>query len=91
MASSGLLQAKGGASDDIKSTTGQYDSSLGATSNERSGKAVLAREKQSDTGTYHYVDNLARAIRYCTRQIVDLIPKIYDTRRAVSYTHLRVC
>jgi len=81
MASSGLLQAKGGASDDIKSTTGQYDSSLGATSNERSGKAILAREKQSDTGTYHYVDNLARSIRYCTRQIVDLIPKIYDTRR----------
>jgi hypothetical protein len=81
MASSGLLQAKAGASDDIKSTTGQYDSSLGATSNERSGKAILAREKQGDTGTYHYVDNLARAIRYCTRQIVDMIPKIYDTQR----------
>jgi hypothetical protein len=55
MASSGLLQAKAGASDDIKSSTGQYDSSLGATSNERSGRAILAREKQSDTGTYHYV------------------------------------
>ena len=81
MASSGLLQAKAGASDDIKSTTGQYDSSLGATSNERSGRAILAREKQGDTGTYHYVDNLARAIRYTTRQIVDLIPKIYDTQR----------
>lgn len=81
MASSGLLQAKLGASDDIKATTGQYDTSLGATSNERSGKAILAREKQSDTGTYHYVDNLARAIRYVTRQIVDLAPKIYDTQR----------
>ena len=81
MASSGLLQAKAGASDDIKSSTGQYDSSLGATSNERSGRAILAREKQSDTGTYHYVDNLARAIRYATRQLVDLIPKIYDTQR----------
>ncbi len=81
MASSGLLQAKAGASDDIKSSTGQYDSSLGATSNERSGRAILAREKQSDTGTYHYVDNLARAIRYATRQLVDMIPKIYDTQR----------
>ena len=81
MASSGLLQAKAGAADDIKSSTGQYDSSLGATSNERSGRAILAREKQSDTGTYHYVDNLARAIRYATRQLVDLIPKIYDTQR----------
>jgi hypothetical protein len=81
MASSGLLQAKAGASDDIKATTGQYDSSIGATSNERSGKAILARERQGDTGTYHYVDNLARAIRYVTRQLVDLIPKIYDTQR----------
>ena len=81
MASSGLLQAKAGASDDIKSTTGQYDSSLGATSNERSGKAILAREKQGDTGTYHYVDNLSRAIRHITRQLVDMIPKIYDTER----------
>ena len=77
----GLIQAKMGASDDIKGTTGQYDSSLGQTSNERSGKAILAREKQADVGTYHYVDNLARAVRYITRQIVDLIPKIYDTER----------
>jgi hypothetical protein len=77
----GLIQAKMGASDDIKSTTGQYDTSLGATSNERSGKAILARERQSDTGTYHYVDNLARAIRHVTRQLVDIIPKIYDTQR----------
>lgn len=77
----GLLQAKLGASDDIKSTTGQYDSSLGAESTEKSGRAILARERQTDTGTYHYVDNLARAVRHCTRQIVDLIPKIYDTNR----------
>ena len=81
LAQTGLIQAKMGASDDIKSTTGQYDSSLGATSNERSGKAILAREKQGDTGTYHYIDNLARAIRHVTRQCIDLIPKIYDTAR----------
>jgi len=81
MAQTGLIQAKMGASDDIKSTTGQYNSSLGATSNERSGKAIMARERQADVGTYHYVDNLARAVRYSTRQIVELIPKIYDTQR----------
>jgi hypothetical protein len=77
----GLIQAKMGAADDIKGTTGQYDASLGMQGNERSGKAILAREKQGDVGTYHYVDNLARAIRHITRQIVDLIPKIYDTQR----------
>lgn len=81
MAQTGLIQAKMGAADDIKSVTGQYDASLGATSNERSGKAILARERQTDTGTYHYVDNLARAVRYTARQIIDLVPKIYDTQR----------
>lgn len=81
MAQNGILQAKLGAADDIKGTTGQYDSSLGAESTEKSGRAIIAREKQGDTGTYHYVDNLARAIRYGARQIVDLIPKIYDTKR----------
>ena len=81
MASSGLLQAKAGASEDIKASTGQYDASLGMASNERSGKAILARQREGDTGTYHYVDNLARAVRHVTRQLVDLIPKIYDTQR----------
>ena len=88
LAQTGLIQAKMGASDDIKSTTGQYDSSLGAASNERSGRAILAREKQGDTGTYHYVDNLSRAIRYVTRQLVDIIPKIYDTERVARIVGL---
>jgi len=81
MASSGLLQAKAGAAEDIKSATGQYNASLGMGSNERSGKAILARQREGDVGTYHYVDNLARAIRHVGRQLVDLIPKIYDTER----------
>lgn len=81
MASSGLLQAKAGASEDIKSSTGQYNASLGMSSNERSGKAILARQREGDVGTYHYGDNLARGVRHITRQLVDLIPKIYDTQR----------
>jgi hypothetical protein len=81
MASSGLLQAKAGASEDIKSTTGQYNASLGMGSNERSGRAILARQREGDVGTYHYGDNLTRAVRHVARQLVDLIPKIYDTQR----------
>ena len=81
MASSGLLQAKAGASEDIKSTTGQYNASLGMGSNERSGKAILARQREGDVGTYHYGDNLARGVKHIARQLIDLIPKIYDTQR----------
>ena len=81
MASTGLLQAKAGAAEDIKSTTGQYNASLGMGSNERSGKAILARQREGDVGTYHYGDNLARGVRHIARQLIDLIPKIYDTQR----------
>jgi hypothetical protein len=88
MAQTGLIQAKMGAGEDIKATTGQYDSSIGATSNERTGRAILARQNQGDTSTYHYVDNLARAVRYTTRQLVDLIPKIYDTERVARIVGL---
>ncbi len=81
MAQTGLIQAKMGAAEDIKATTGQYNASLGQQGNERSGRAILARQQEGDTGTYHFVDNLGRAIRYVARQLVDMIPKIYDTQR----------
>ena len=68
---------------DIEASVGMYRASLGAPSNERSGKAILARQKEGDTGTFHYHDNLNRAIRHCGRILVDLIPKIYDTARVV--------
>jgi hypothetical protein len=81
MAQNGLIQAKVGAAEDIKSTTGQYNASLGMTSNERSGKAIMARQREGDIGTYHYGDNLGRGGRFVSVQLVDLIPKIYDTAR----------
>ena len=70
-------------SDDMKSTAGMYDASLGARSNEASGKAILARQRESDTGTFHYVDNQARAIRHCGRVLATILPKIYNTERIV--------
>lgn len=81
MASTALLQAKAGAENDLKSVTGQYNASLGMQGNEKSGKAIMARQREGDVSTYHYGDNLARAVRYLVRQIVDLVPKIYDTQQ----------
>ena len=77
----GLIQAKMGAAEDIKNVTGQYSAALGQQGNEKSGKAIIARQREADVGTYHYVDNLARSVRYVVKQLVDLIPKIYDTER----------
>ena len=80
---SGVMQEALMAADDMKGTIGMYDPSLGQKSNEVSGIAIAQREQQADTGTFHYVDNLNRAIAYAGRILVDLVPKIYDTERQI--------
>lgn len=74
----GALQEALNASDDMKSIMGIYDASLGARSNETSGRAIMARQREGDVGTFHFIDNLSRSIRHCGRILVDLIPKVYD-------------
>lgn len=72
------------ASDEIKAVTGIYDAALGQKSNETSGKAILARQRESDNATYHYVDAVNRMIRQCGRVLVKLIPIVMDVRRVVT-------
>ena len=69
---------------DIEDHLGQYESSKGEASNERSRVAIMARVQQSDKGTYLFVNNRTRSMICGGRQIIDLIPKIYDTQRAVQ-------
>lgn len=78
-----LVQEAQIASDDMKRTTGIYDASLGQRSNEQSGRAILARQREGDTANYHYSDNLERALQHCGRILLDLIPKVYDNERAI--------
>lgn len=67
----------------IKSTMGMFDASLGAAGNEVSGKAIIARQRQGDRGSFAFIDNLSKAIRRVGKIIVEMAPKIYDTERVV--------
>lgn len=71
------------AADDIKATTGLFDSSLGARGNATSGVQERAQQRQGDNANYHYTDNLARSIKHCGRCLLWMIPRIYDTPRVV--------
>jgi hypothetical protein len=64
-------------------SSGQYQEQFGQQSNAQAGVAIQARQRQGDRATYHFIDNVARAIRYTGRVLIDLIPKIYDTARVV--------
>ena len=79
--SPGYMAALQLSADDIKGVTGIYDASLGARSNETSGRAIMARKQEGDVANYDYQDNVARAILYTGIIINDLIPHIYDTER----------
>jgi hypothetical protein len=79
----GALQEALNASDDMKSIMGIYDASLGARSNETSGRAIMARQREGDVSTFHIIDNLSRAIRHTGRILIDLIPKHYDVPRII--------
>lgn len=82
-ASQALWQEAQIAGEDMKATTGIYDASLGARSNETSGKAILARQREGDVGSYHYFDNFKAAIKRAGEILIDLIPRIYDAPRTV--------
>lgn len=71
------------ASEEIKAVTGIFDASLGAQGNETSGRAISARQAQGEVATFNFADNMAKGIRRTYEILVDLVPKIYDTERAV--------
>jgi hypothetical protein len=83
----GALQEALNASDDMKAIMGIYDASLGAKSNETSGRAILARQREGDISTFNFVDNLSRAISHAGRVIVDLIPAVYNLPRMIRVLH----
>lgn len=68
-------------SNEMMMVSGQYEASMGEKSNEVSGKAIAERQRQGDTATYHFIDNLAVGIRKTGKILIDLIPKVYDTKR----------
>ena len=80
---SAMIQQSMQSIDDIKSTIGMHDASMGAAGNETSGKAILARQREGDTGTFAWIDNLSRGIEQTGRILIDLIPKIYDSERVI--------
>jgi hypothetical protein len=81
--SAGAMSEALAASDDMKAIIGMYDASLGQRSNETSGRAIMARQREGDVNTFHFIDNLARSIRHVGCVLIDLIPKVYSGQRIV--------
>lgn len=68
---------------DLKDVTGLHDASLGVKSNETSGKAINARQREGDIASLTYYDNANASILEAGDVINQLIPQIYDSTRIV--------
>ncbi len=79
-----LIQQVQQADADVQATTGAYAPSLGENQTDQSGRAILALQRATNTGTHELVDNLTKAVEYTGQILIDLIPKIYDTERVIT-------
>lgn len=72
---------------DIQAATGYFSASLGDTSDDggdrTSGKALIARQRKSDLGSYEFIDNFGKALKVSTECLIDMIPTVYDTERVI--------
>lgn len=78
-----MLQLGQAAHSLINTTTGIFEASQGAPSQENSGRALIARQQQGEIATYNYQDNMAKGIQRTWEILIDLIPHIYDTERSL--------
>ena len=67
---------------DIQASMGMYASTTLGVGSANSGKQELLQQRRGDTSTFHYQDNLNRAIAQVGRILVDLIPHYYGARKA---------
>lgn len=79
-----LIKGRQMAETDLMMVTGQYQAQLGENENAKSGKAISERQAQGDNATYHFNDGYSTMIRAIGVMLVDLIPKVYDTKRLMK-------
>jgi hypothetical protein len=69
---------------ELMMASGQYEATFSEQGNEVSGISLERRQKQGSRVTFHFKDNESKAIGFTGKQLIDLIPKIYDTKRIIN-------
>lgn len=67
----------------MRAASGQQNANFGIRSEASSGVGIQRLKAQGEIATFHFPDNLARALRYEAKVLIDLIQKYYDTKRIV--------
>jgi len=67
----------------MRGVSGQQNANFGIKSEAQSGIGIQRLKTQGETATFHFPDNLARALKYEAKQLIDLIPKIYTREKII--------
>lgn len=79
------VQGMASAERQMMMVSGQFQAQMGENDQQSaaSGKAISERQQQGDTATYHFPEHQSDMLRFVGVQLLDLIPKIYDTERTL--------
>jgi len=69
--------------EEMRGASGQQNANFGIKSEAASGVGIQRLKAQGEIATFHFPDNLARGLKYEAVVLIDLIQKIYDTKRVV--------
>jgi hypothetical protein len=72
----------------MRAASGQQNSNFGIKSEASSGIGIARLKQQGEVATFHFPDNLRRALQYEGKVLIDLIQKYYDTKRIVRILDL---
>lgn len=68
----------------IRAAVGMEDPTIGkGQSAQQSGRAIRSLQEQGAISTFHFSDNLAKSVAHAGRIMLDMIPRLYDTRRVL--------
>jgi hypothetical protein len=76
------MEAASEVGQDLQTVLGIFDPAQQMMGNV-SGKALQGQQQQVDMSNFHFYDNMTRSIKHTGKIILDLIPKIYDTKRVL--------
>lgn len=78
----GIMEAASEVGQDLQTVLGIFDPAQQMIGNV-SGKALQGQQQQVDMSNFHFYDNMTRSIKHTGKILLDLIPKIYDTKRVL--------
>lgn len=67
----------------MRAASGQQNANFGIKSEAQSGIGIQRLKVQGETATFHFPDNLVRALKYEAKVLIDLYPKVLDTKQVV--------